>query len=251
MTCATTTSGHSLAAVDVAILAGGLGTRIRAVLGETPKVLAPIAGRAFLDYLLDWLSAMGARRVVLCLGVGAAQVQAYLTDHPRPVLELVPVVEPKPLGTAGALRLARRWLHSDPVLVINGDTFIDVDLRDFLAEHRARGSALSLLCVHVDSTDRYGSVELDARGRIVALREKSRRYSGPGLINGGVYLFSAGMLDELAAAEGPSLERDFFARLPAFTLNGSVRQAAFIDIGIPESLRATEAVVTRAAILRP
>jgi len=225
-----------LESVDVVILAGGLGTRIRSVLGETPKVLAPISGRTFLDFLLEWLKGMGARRVIFCLGFGAAQVQNHLQAQPLPGMELITVVEPEPLGTAGAIRFARSHFRSDPVMILNGDTFITTDLRDFLAEHHSAGSQLSLLCVQVSSTARFGRVELNADGWIQRMLEKSQDQTGPGLINGGMYLFSTATLDRLAESKGSSLERDFFSNLPENTLRGIVRQAHFIDIGVPESL---------------
>src|SRR5579883_1653402 len=129
-----------LAPVDILVLAGGLGTRIRPVLGGTPKVLAPIRGRPFLSYLLRWLTNFGARRVQLALGEGAAAVQGYLRDFCDPALAVTAVIEPHPLGTAGAVRFARARLRSDPVLVMNGDSFVGADLCAFLAFHRANGA---------------------------------------------------------------------------------------------------------------
>ena len=110
------------------MLAGGLGTRIRPVLGDTPKLLAPIGGRPYLWYLLEWLRKFGARRIVLGLGHGAGAVLDYLRAQPAADLDIVTVVEPSPLGTAGAIRFARAHLRSDPVLVLNGDTFVNADL---------------------------------------------------------------------------------------------------------------------------
>src|SRR3954470_5460473 len=153
-------AGSDLASVDVAVLCGGLGTRLRSVLGETPKVLAPVAGRPFLDHMLLWLASHGARRVVLCLGVRADLVLEHLTKRNVADLEIIPSVEPQPLGTAGALRLALPQLRSDPALVINGDTFIDADLGAFIAAHRQSGATASVLCAQVPSTARYGRLEI-------------------------------------------------------------------------------------------
>src|SRR5690606_23607214 len=118
--------GRCLEDVDVAVLAGGLGTRIRPVLGETPKLLAPIAGRSFVEHLFDRLASHGARRIVLCLGHGADRIRQHVAACPRP-FDVTASVETAPLGTAGALRLARPALRSDPVLVLNGDSWVEAD----------------------------------------------------------------------------------------------------------------------------
>lgn len=225
-----------LSGVDVVVLAGGLGTRIRSVLGDTPKVLAPVAGRAFLGHTLDWLAGAGARRVVLCLGHRAERVQAWLAAEARTDLEIVTVVEPAPLGTAGALRLARPTLRSDPVLVMNGDTFVDADLPGFLEHHRASGAEASLLCVEVPDAERFGRVEIGSDGSIRRFAEKTPGDRSPGLINAGLYLFGAGWLDGLAAGSAVSLERDALTAASPGTLKGMACRAAFIDIGTPQSL---------------
>jgi mannose-1-phosphate guanylyltransferase len=238
-----------LESVDVAILAGGLGTRIRSVLGKTPKVLAPIAGRPFLAYLLDWLASCGARRFVLCLGYQAEQVHAHLKSHTRPGLTVVPVVEPEPLGTAGALRWARPKLTSDPVLVLNGDTFVDVDLGEFLHGWKRGSSELAMLCVELDWVDRFGRVELDPQGRVLGFAEKSPYPRQAGLINAGIYLFAQSMLDRLARMPGSSLEKDFFPALPAGTIQAKVVHSTFIDIGVPDGLAEAQRVVPAAAAM--
>lgn len=240
-----------LASVDVAVLAGGLGTRLRPVLGETPKILAPVAGRPFLDHLLVWLASYGARRVILCLGFRAELVLKHLAEHPHPGLEIVPCVETEPRGTAGALRLALPQLRSDPVLVMNGDTFVDADLAGFAAAHRAQGATASILCATVPSTARYGRLDLDAAGRIVRFREKDPADTRPGPINAGLYLFSRVWLSGFARGPGTSLERDVFAASPAGSFHAiPAGGATFIDIGTPESFAEAERVVGQASSRR-
>jgi mannose-1-phosphate guanylyltransferase len=232
-------AGIDVAGIDVVVLAGGLGTRLQGVLNDTPKVLAPVAGAPFLDHLLAWFARLGVRRVVLCLGHLAERVTGHLAARPAdrtPGLEIVPVIEPAPLGTAGALRLARPHLGSDPVLILNGDSVVAADLGAFLAGHRAAGTIGSLLAVPVADAGRYGRLELDQDSRITRFAEKDPDHPGPGLINAGFYLFSAALLDAIAASPGPSLERDILARLPAGTLHAEVAGPGFIDIGTPESL---------------
>ena len=228
--------------IDVAVLAGGLGTRIRSVLGDVPKVLAPIGGRPFLDHLLDWLGGFGARRVVLCLGHRAEPVLDHIAARAArdaaAGLTVIGLVEPEPMGTAGAIRFARPHLLSDPVFVMNGDTFLDADLPGFVARHRAANAAVSMLCAAVPSIARFGSVELDGRGFVARFVEKDPGNDRPGLINGGVYLFSPDALDALEARPGPSLERDVLQALPPETIRAEVTRGRFIDIGTPESLAA-------------
>ena len=222
--------------IDVVILAGGLGTRIRSVLGDTPKLLAPVDGRPFLDYLLDQLQGFGARRVVLCLGHMADRVIEHIEDISRPGLGLVTVIEPEPLGTAGALRLARGKLGCDPVLVLNGDTFSDADLCSFLADHKGSGAGLTLLCAQVDNISRFASIDIDENGYVARFVEKNPERDGAGLVSAGVYLFSGAMLDRLAEGIGPSLVRDFLAVQPAGSIRAYVFEGSFHDIGTPDSL---------------
>ena len=222
-----------LAEVDIAVLAGGLGTRISGVLGTVPKLLAPVEGRPYLAYFLDWVAGFGARRVVLCLGHLAGAVTAWLETNPLPV----PVewtIEPEPLGTAGALRHARPLLRTDPVLVFNGDSFVDADLTALVAAHRQSGAAATLQCTRVEDASRFGRVEIDAAGFVTRFCEKGP--SGPGIINAGVYVFSAAQLTALASSPARSLENDVLARLPAGSLRAVVGSHRFIDIGVPESL---------------
>jgi NDP-sugar pyrophosphorylase family protein len=233
-----------LAPLDVLVIAGGLGTRIQSVLGDTPKLLAPIDGRPYLAYLLDWLWEFGAKRIVLSLGHRAQAVVDFLDRHRSSYDDqtVVAVTEPRPLGTAGAIRFARANLRSDPVLVMNGDSFADADLCAFLAHHRRTKAKATLLCAEVDDAGRYGRVELDREGRILGFVEKDPDFHGRSTVSTGVYLFSAALLDEIAASSATSLEHDVFARAPSGSLNAFAGRFAFIDIGTPESLKLAERV---------
>jgi mannose-1-phosphate guanylyltransferase len=232
-----------LGTVDVLVLAGGLGTRIQPVLGDTPKLLAPIGGRPFLSYLMRWLGNFGTRRVVLALGHGASVVQDYLRDSSDSALDIVTVVEPRPLGTAGAVRFARTQLRTDPVLVMNGDSFVDADLCRFLAFHREAGANGTVLCGRVEHAGRYGRIEIDENARIRAFVEKDPAFRGPAVVNCGVYLLSGTLLDAIVTMPGPSLERDVFERLPTSALAAFGGPFSFIDIGTPETLAAAAAVL--------
>ena len=233
-----------LATLDVLVIAGGLGTRIQSALGDTPKLLAPIGGRPYLAYLLDWLRHFGAKRIVLGLGHRAQAVIDFLERNKSSYddLTMVTVTEPEPLGTAGAIRFARPNLRSDPALVINGDSFADADLCAFVAHHERVKAKATLLCAEVDNAGRYGRVELDGKGRIAGFIEKDPSFHGRSAVSAGVYLFSAALLDEIAGSSAVSLERDVFGRAASCSLNAFAGPFAFIDIGTPESLKLAERV---------
>ena len=230
-----------LSGIDVAVIAGGLGTRIAGVLGDTPKVLAPVDGRPFLSILLDRLA--GSRKVVLCLGHLASKVTDWLAANPAPV-PVEAVIEPSPLGTAGAIRFALPKLGSDPVLIMNGDSVVETDLASFVADHRRSGAVGSLLAVEVPDGSRFGRVEIGAGGRLKRFVEKDPNATGSAWINGGIYAFTPTLLARLSGSEGPSLERDFLGLLPEATLHVAKRQARFIDIGTPASLAEAPAFFT-------
>ena len=177
-----------LSGVTTAILSGGLGTRLRPVIADRPKVLAEIRGRPFLSYLLDQVAAAGVESVVLCTGYLGEQVQTPSATT------MATCVWPTP-GNALPLGLAVRcggrcpYSQSDPVLVLNGDSFCDLDLEDFWRFHRVPAAVGSLALTEMDDTRRYGRVLLEADGTISGFAEKAET-SGPGWINAGMYLLS-------------------------------------------------------------
>ena len=225
-----------LRSTDTLVLAGGLGTRIRSALGELPKILAPIGGQPYLTYLLAWLRHFGAARVVLGLGHRADAVIAHLHEHAPSNIAVETIVEPRPLGTAGAIRFARPRLRSDPVVVLNGDSFAEADLCSLLNRHHATGARGTMLCTEVTNAGRYGRVDIDGRAFIRGFAEKDPTFHGTALINAGIYALSAALLDEIVAGAAVSLERDVFERMPAGTLAAFITGGEFIDIGTPESL---------------
>ncbi len=233
----------NLADVDVVVLAGGLGTRIQPVLGDVPKLLAPINDQTYLDYLFSWLAGFGARRIILSLGHLADRVVDHVERYPYPGLIVDTVIEDAPRGTAGALRLVRPEIKASNALVMNGDSWIGADLSMFMAAHRETGAAATLLCVHVDELGRFGRVDVDQNSQITAFREKQDG-GGPGLINAGVYAFSTAGWDMIDANAGPSLERDVFGVQPSSSLAAyNAGTVLFIDIGTPESLAIAAQVI--------
>lgn len=229
-----------LSNIDVLVLAGGLGSRLRPIFPDLPKILVPLAGKPFLEYLLEWLASFGSRRVIFSLGHLADQVVEYLANRSPSGMSCEAAVEDVPLGTAGAIRHLRFRLRSDPVLVLNGDTLLDADLSGFVAEHRTLLPPLSLLCAQMESGVQYGSVEIDEQGYVRRITEKDASRNGHVIASAGVYLFSSRALDDLMASGAVSLERDFLPLRPAAYIRAYVMPAAFIDIGTPENYAKTD-----------
>jgi NDP-sugar pyrophosphorylase family protein len=221
--------------IPVAILAGGLGTRLRPVVGDRPKVLAEVRGRPFLAYVLDQLAGFGFREVVLCAGWRADQVEAALGPSHGP-LRLRYSCEPEPLGTAGALRRALPRLEGEALMAMNGDSFCDVDLAAAWTWHRAAASEATLVLVETPDASRYGRVEVDDAGAVRAFTEKQEG-SGPGWINAGIYLLARSRVAEIPEGVPRSLERDVLPGWVGRGLRGFRTHSRFLDIGTPAAYR--------------
>ena len=216
--------------IQAFVLAGGLGTRLRSVVPGRQKVAADVDGRPFLTYLLDQLIRCGVRDVILCTGYRGDELRELLGDAYGP-LRLVHSIEREPLGTAGALGLAAPLINSDPVLVLNGDSYCHFDLGELMAFHSAKAADASILLTPMADTSRYGRVLLDGTDRVVRFEEKGVS-RGEGWINAGVYLLNARLIRAVPAGRAVSLEREIFPNLTA--LFGLKVPGPFLDIGTPE-----------------
>lgn len=219
---------------EAVVLAGGFGTRLRAVVSDLPKPMAPVNDKPFLHYVLAHLEAAGIERVVLSVGYLADKIEAHFGQR-YGNLELVYCLESTPLGTGGGIRLGLTHCTTETVLVLNGDSFFAVPVADYIVAHEQSGAVASLALRRVEDGARYGTLLLDGN-RISAFREKSAEVTGKALINGGVYLLNrANYLAHTPADEAFSIEYDFFARFASSQhFNGFVTEGYFIDIGIPE-----------------
>lgn len=242
--------------ITAAILAGGLGTRLRPVVSDRPKVLAMVRGKPFLAYLLDQLVEAGIRRAVLLTGYRAEQVRDVFGHRYRSI-RLEYSVEASPLGTAGALRLALPKLFLLPltpeargastVLVMNGDSQCEVDLQKFQAFHERESTDASLVVARASDSSRFGKVEISPDHRVASFFEKHEA-GGPGWINAGIYLINRNLVEEVPPDRAVSLEREMFPawvgrkKLCGFHVGG-----AFLDIGTPESYVAAEEFFGRRA----
>jgi len=223
------------------VLCGGLGTRLRPVLSDRPKSMAPVGGVPFLQLLLEDLKAQGIGEVILGTGYMADQVQAFFRRGEEFGLRVCYSREDEPLGTGGALKLAEPLL-SDPVVVLNGDSYVEWSLaatRDLFVQ---KDASVVMILQPVPDVARYGSVTIEPGGRVTEFVEKGT-HSGAGLINAGVYLVRKEIVAALPAGEAVSLERDVFPGLLRGKVYGLISKGLFIDIGLPADLERAQTVL--------
>jgi NDP-sugar pyrophosphorylase family protein len=222
------------------VLAGGFGTRLRSVVPDLPKPMAPVRGRPFLSYLLDRLVAAGFSEAILAVGYRYEVIQARFGDDYRG-LALRYSVEDEPLGTGGAIQAAWRLAPSADVVVLNGDTFLEVDYRAMVDAHRAAGAELTMSVREVADAGRYGALVLEA-GRVCGFQEKG--WHGPGSINAGVYVLSPRVRVRFPNREAFSFEQDVLvAEVAALRPLAFPTTGRFIDIGIPADYERADAVL--------
>jgi len=226
--------------MEAIVLAGGFGTRLRALVSDTPKPMAPVAGKPFLEILLQALAQKGFKRVVLSLGFLAHKVTAHFEAR-FAGMDLHYVIEDQPLGTGGAVRLALESCLHDHIFVFNGDTFLDLEVNAIEAAWQANRHPI-IVCRQVPDTARYGSLLTDA-GRVIGFLEKGA--GGPGLINAGCYVFARDQLDSFKFNQNFSLETDYLADAVTKTpFNIFVTEGLFIDIGVPEDYLRSQTLFT-------
>jgi D-glycero-alpha-D-manno-heptose 1-phosphate guanylyltransferase len=220
-----------MAADEAIVLAGGFGTRLRGVVDDVPKPLAPVAGRPFLAWVLDRLAAGGMRRCILATGYLSELIEQRIGSRWQG-MDIAYSVEPEPLGTGGAIRLAAGRLHGDAAHVLNGDTWLEYDPASLESAARNAGMPMAIALARVDDVARYGAVAID-QGRVAGFREKGE--AGPGWINAGCYFLGADALAALPARDAFSFEQDVLQpRVQAGAVGAFTATAGFIDIGVPE-----------------
>ena len=214
------------------ILAGGLGTRLRSAVPDLPKCMAPVAGKPFLHHVIAYLQSQSVSRFIFSLGYMHELIEAFVTEN-YPQLEVKFVIEDTPLGTGGAIRLACEKASSANVLVLNGDTLFEVEIKKLLEFHTTNQADCTLALKPMKSFDRYGVVEIDHKNRIRSFKEK--KFYEEGLINGGVYSLQVKAFLDLPFPENFSFEKDYLEKYFAIkNLFGIIQDGYFIDIGIPE-----------------
>ena len=217
-----------------------MGTRLRSVVPGTPKPLASVGEHSFLELLVQQLRHQGVQHLVMCTGYLADQIEQEFGDGSSRGIRIEYSRELQAMGTGGAVKLAAHILQDETeFLVMNGDSFIEMDFQQLLRLHREQKALLSMAVRRVANTQRYGQVQVNAAGRVTGFTEKSGS-EGTGLVNAGVYVFGREVLAQIP--DGPtSLERDVFPKLLDRGIYAAEQHGMFIDIGTPEDyVRAQE-----------
>jgi D-glycero-alpha-D-manno-heptose 1-phosphate guanylyltransferase len=223
------------------VLAGGLGTRLQGVLPGIPKCMAPVQGKPFLTYVLDYLIHHHINKVILSVGYRNDQIINYFSFSYRSA-SIEYSIENEPLGTGGAVKLACSRSSKDTVIVINGDTYFTPDLKALEDAHTLAGADITIAVKQMPETGRYGLVKFNKEGRIIEFSEKDHA-SGKGWINGGIYLINRQIFETIPQKRF-SLENDVFKlacdrlHMHAFTTD-----AFFLDMGIPEDFERAQTMI--------
>jgi D-glycero-alpha-D-manno-heptose 1-phosphate guanylyltransferase len=220
--------------MEAIILAGGLGTRLRSVVKDQPKALAALGDFPFLYYLIKYLRNEGVERFVFSLGYLHEQIEAFLQEY-FPDLDTTIVIEETPLGTGGAIKLCLNEVKSEEVMLVNADTFFEVNIRQLQQYFKDRHADCVIALTPMHNFDRYGVVRLDEQSKVLEFVEK--RQTEHGLINTGLIFLNKKKFDELMAEQTGafSFEKDVVEpNISSLKIYGMTQEGFFIDIGIPE-----------------
>jgi len=218
------------------VLVGGEATRLRPLTCNMPKSMVPVLNTPFLEHVIRHLGSHRATDIILAQGHGSQSIQSYFGDGSQFGVRLHYSIEDIPLGTAGAVKCAERYLD-EPFLVLNGDIFTDLDITAMLALHQERRAKATIALTPVDDPTSYGLIETDAQGMVTRFLEKpGREQVTTNMINAGTYILEPDVLEHIPPETNFSFERGLFSLLlekggPVYAYPSS---AYWIDIGTPE-----------------
>lgn len=214
------------------ILAGGLGTRLRSVVSDLPKCMAPVAGRPFIDIVIEFLLNQGVDKIIFSVGYKSETIIKHVNEQ-YPMLNAQFSIEEEPLGTGGAVKLACNMATEKNVLILNGDTLFKIEIDKLTAFHDTHSADCTLALKPMQDFDRYGVVNLNNDNSIASFKEK--QYYKSGLINGGVYALNVAGFLQQELPQKFSFEKDYLEQyFEKRKMYGVVQDVYFIDIGIPE-----------------
>ena len=217
---------------EAIILAGGLGTRLRAAVSDLPKSMAPVAGKPFIDHIINYYSQQGIKQFVFSLGYKSEIIVEHLKTNFKN-LSYSLVVEKKALGTGGAILLACQKSQTENPLILNGDTFFQVNLQSLSEFHDKTRADCTLVLKPMKNSNRYGTVELGAGAEILSFKEKA--FFREALINGGIYVLNKNRFLTEGLPDKHSFEKDYLEQfIGKRKIFGQIQDRYFIDIGIPE-----------------
>ena len=217
---------------EAIILAGGLGTRLRSVVNDLPKCMAPADGKPFLHYVIEQLTKQDVSHFIFALGYKSESIEEWLKKE-YPALSYQLSIEAEHLGTGGAVKQACEKVTNKNVLIVNGDTLFNINVEDLSAAHNANNADCTLALKPMKNFDRYGVVELNENNSVSSFKEK--QFYETGLINGGVYVLNTENFLKEHLPEKFSFEKDYLEKLyQQRKFTGVIQHQYFIDIGIPE-----------------
>jgi len=220
--------------LDVVILCGGEGKRLKALVKNIPKVMVKVNGMPFLRILIDYFKKFGCRRFILCVGHKKDIIKNYFSSYKDGRTQIIFSEEDNLLGTGGALRNAYDFIKTGNLFVSNGDSFFGINIRNFYKFHIIKKADISI-AITKKSGKRFGMIIKDETGRVRNFREKVKNANG--FINGGIYIFKKEII-KLIPKRKNSLELDFFSKvISKKRIYGYFEEAPFIDIGIPSSYK--------------
>ncbi|EAI2374796.1 NTP transferase domain-containing protein [Campylobacter coli] len=211
------------------VLAGGLGTRLRSVVQDLPKPMAPINGKPFLAFVLEYLKKQGITEIILSVSYKYELIQEYFKDKFYGI-KIHYNIEKELLGTGGAIKDALKLVKKE-AYVLNGDTFFDIDLKKLVLN----SSKICIALKQMQNFDRYGTVNVDEQGIVTSFEEKV--FKKQGLINGGIYLLKKDIFDEFSLEKKFSFEEFLQENYKSLKIQTQIFDDYFIDIGIPEDYR--------------
>lgn len=230
---------------EAIVLAGGLGTRLQHVLPDIPKCMAPINGKPFLNFVLDFLENQKIDKVILSVGYRKDHIINYFGSSYRS-LKIDYSIENEPLGTGGAIKQALDYCTSKFAFIVNGDTYFKPDLAAMSNHHKKAEADITIAVKHLTDSSRYGLVVADQNSKIVEFREKDN-LSGSGWINGGIYLIRKAVFDSFQQQKF-SIENDIFkVSCDNLNLRAFQTDAFFLDIGIPEDYARAQILLNTAS----
>lgn len=219
--------------MQVLILAGGLGTRLRSVVSDRPKPMADVNGKPFLEYLINNLVSKGYKKIIIAAGYKKESIMEYFGDGSNFDCSIKYSIETEPLGTGGAIANAKNLIEED-LLVLNGDTFFDINFNEFEQFHKEKDSNYTIALRKVKDVSRYGAVEFDNDDKITGFTSKGEN-SISNYINGGIYIIEKQIILSLELGKFISLESEIIPQvLKSKKVYGYKSKDYFIDIGIPE-----------------
>jgi len=219
--------------IDIVILTGGQGNRLREVINDRPKTMAEIDHQPFLDILIDYISSYGFKRFILCTGYMASNIEKYYNDK-KTDKEILFSREDNPLGTGGAIKNAQKLIQSNLFLVVNGDSFCPINFLDFFNFHNDNNALVSMVIVESKENRNSGSVVLDKSQKIIQFREKKQSGEKKTFTNAGIYFFKKDIFSLIPPRINYSLEYSLFPKLVNREFYGYITLKKLIDIGTPK-----------------